>query len=100
MSSSPLGPAPFSLFHAGEFVHVLMQDQRLEQILTIVDVLADRLSDTGASVQVPCGKGQVVFRFSKFFSRGIGHLMSFATLEHLFQEQCVSGFLGMSCFRL
>ena len=28
-------------------------DQRLEQILTIVDALADRVSDTGASVQVP-----------------------------------------------
>lgn len=27
------------------------QDQRLEQILTIVDALADRVSDTGASVQ-------------------------------------------------
>lgn len=31
----------------------LLEDQRLEQILTIVDALADRVSDTGASVQVP-----------------------------------------------
>lgn len=28
-----------------------MQDQRLDQILTIVDALADKVSDTGASVQ-------------------------------------------------
>ena len=31
---------------------MLNEDQRLEQILTIVDALADRVSDTGASVQV------------------------------------------------
>ena len=29
----------------------MYQDQRLEQILTIVDALADKVSDTGASVQ-------------------------------------------------
>ena len=32
-------------------VEVMYQDQRLEQILTIVDALADKVSDTGASVQ-------------------------------------------------
>ena len=30
------------------------QDHRLEQILLIVDALADRVSDTGASLQAGC----------------------------------------------
>lgn len=48
---------------------MLNEDQRLEQILTIVDALADRVSDTGASVQVGMQGYKVVVLDTRWWHR-------------------------------